>query len=1140
MRNNIRNYAFKGVGMKKIILIMMLVLSTALMVAAEVDIGFSGFDSGSQDNAPLRILSSAGWSKSIYPRHDFNYVADDEFGNDGPSAPYLNGTDFYGIRYYFTTANSTEYIIRQNQSIYMRLTNKTVYGDNDLGFPYPEDPTNGFSEVYSGEIEIDYSKGYIEIEFDEPFFYEALGEDFEHLEVVWLDKSGVIYAPISFTSAYERGTRTDRTVYKQAGWGATLPDGDGSPQQLFPAISLFYDMEAPGAANLTYPLNNIDIYSRRVTFKWEQGDGPSPTGYKLYLEKAGEGFDLIAETAGKEFSTADLDYETTYNWKVIPYNNEGDSQEQASVGQFTITAHDRFYSEGFTDGYMPDFWRQWKGVGIPSENHTEDISQWTFTHWLNDTSSSNQAATMKVQGNNIEGWLVSPAFKLPNAEGNNELTFNLGLTSRNKSKEQIQCLDGQIDDRFIVYMSPNPGMGGYTKLIEWNNTGSPHIYNNIPHTGTKVSIPLNTTGYVYFGFFVQSTVDNGMVDLFIDNVTVRNTPSSPKLQVDEEEINYGFVNHGVVSTRNLTIRNIGGKKLTLTNTDFQIVGANASMFSINIPNNGIELNAGEVYPLPINLSGNNTTEQNLPVEAEIKIYYDDDFTSYFARATVLPEGDIVVGNSVANCNVPTRIDRNYSYSQTILLDSEISVGYKEITEIKYYWNDDATYSARDLEIYMGHTKNESFVAGQWVSNMKKVYPSNNRNVATYANGVLTIPIDPPYIMMDQSNLVVGVHDISGVSGPGFFNSTSKSTNRSMIYSDNYNNPNPLSPPTSGDNLSVIQAIPNISITLKRAFDVIPGEDVVIDLGDGDKPVITIVDGAGNIIKPGDTGYPGVQTPPNTSLTGLLEFILTLFGRDTKTVTIKNSNREWGAIHDGSNWMAVDADANGDIVFELPGNPDDNGKDYSVILADQNPTLPVELSYFSVILNSDNDAVSSWTTQTETGVNGFYIYRNMSTDFGSAELISSLIPATNSSIETHYSFTDNGLYETGTYYYWLLVLDINGTETLVGPLNIRYDITDDSEGVVPVITTIKNIYPNPFNPSTTIAYSLKDKEDVSFSIYNARGQLVYNIDRGTQDVGHYEYVWNGTDTRGKTLSSGVYFIRMKAGKTVVNKKAVLMK
>jgi|LSQX01.1.fsa_nt_gb hypothetical protein len=902
-----------------------------------------------------------------------------------------------------------------------------------------------------------------------------------------------------------------------------------------PDITLHHNLQKPGAATLLYPASDANIYSRRVTLKWQQGEGPAPIGYKVYFGKSGEQLALINSTSTTEFSTSDLDYETTYKWKIIPYNSAGDSEDEASEGSFEITAYTDWDTENFNDGVMPDFWRQWKGVGIPSINHTEDVSQWSFTNWLNGTDSTNKAATMKVQGNNIEGWLVSPAFQLPSEGNDNELVFDLGLTHRDSSG-QIQCLDGQIDDRFVVYMSRNPGMGGYTKLIEWNNTDSPNIYNNIPHTGTKISIPLNTNGYVYFGFFVQSTVDNSTVDLFIDNVTVRQTPNSPELQIDEAGINYGYVNHGVNTVRNLTIRNSGGGILTLANKDFQFSGTHASMFSI--PNSlNIQLSAGQVYPLPINLLGNNpSSETNLDIlETTIKIKYGN-VSSYPLEATILPQGEIVVGNSVANFNVPTNVDWPYSYSQTIFLDSEINVAYQEITEIKYYWNG-TNDPDRDLEVYMGSTKNESFAYGQWTGGMKKVYPASRNNSASYSNGVLTIPIDPPYIMMEESNLVIGVYDKTGSTGSGFFNASSKSTNRSMIYTHNQHF-SATNVPTNGDHLFLLQAIPNISIKLVKAFEVIPGDEIEIDLSE-DSPSVSIAGGAANIILPGSPDYPSVPDYPNSGIS-IIDFILKLFGKTPKRITLKNSTKQWGAYHDGSAWVAAEKDSEGNIVLDIPAHDNDDGQDYHFILADQNPTLPVELSHFSVTLNKENDAVIRWTTQSETGVNGFYIYRNTRDKFDNAELISSLIPATNSSNETQYSFTDKELYETGTYYYWLLVLDINGSENLTGPLTLQYNLEDGPEGVVPVVTTIKSIYPNPFNPSTTIAYSLKDKEDVSIHIYNTRGQLVYSVDRGTQDVGHYEYIWNGTSTNGTKVSSGMYFIRLKAGKTIVNKKAMLMK
>ncbi len=351
-------------------------------------------------------------------------------------------------------------------------------------------------------------------------------------------------------------------------------------------------------------------------------------------------------------------------------------------------------------------------------------------------------------------------------------------------------------------------------------------------------------------------------------------------------------------------------------------------------------------------------------------------------------------------------------------------------------------------------------------------------------------------------------------------------------------------PNSNDNLGRLRAIPNMKFKFEKTVDILPDEkDVVIDKNGVEAVFSMSGDSAANILpKDGDfPEFPNENVKPENSKF----FNLQIFGGDNRAVTIKNSSYSFASYHDGSNWISSSGsggakNSNGSLVLDIPGTIGQTGRIFNVILSNEDPTLPVELSHFSVTLSKQNHAVINWTTQSETGVNGFYIYKNMQETFNEAELISSLIPATNSSNETKYSFTDKELYQTGVYYYWLMVLDINGTEDVVGPLTLNYEIEDGPEGVVPVVTTIKSIYPNPFNPSTTIAYSLKDKEDVNIYVYNTRGQLVSSIDRGKQDVGHYEYVWHGTNNNGQRLSSGVYFIRLKAGKTIVNKKAVLMK
>ncbi|MBU1099525.1 MAG: T9SS type A sorting domain-containing protein [Bacteroidetes bacterium] len=70
------------------------------------------------------------------------------------------------------------------------------------------------------------------------------------------------------------------------------------------------------------------------------------------------------------------------------------------------------------------------------------------------------------------------------------------------------------------------------------------------------------------------------------------------------------------------------------------------------------------------------------------------------------------------------------------------------------------------------------------------------------------------------------------------------------------------------------------------------------------------------------------------------------------------------------------------------------------------------------------------------------------------------------------------------------------------------------------------YPNPFNPSTNILYSLPSHADISFLIYNSNGEEVWSSSATNQTVGQHQITWNGTDQHGKHVSSGVYFYQLR--------------
>jgi flagellar hook assembly protein FlgD len=75
------------------------------------------------------------------------------------------------------------------------------------------------------------------------------------------------------------------------------------------------------------------------------------------------------------------------------------------------------------------------------------------------------------------------------------------------------------------------------------------------------------------------------------------------------------------------------------------------------------------------------------------------------------------------------------------------------------------------------------------------------------------------------------------------------------------------------------------------------------------------------------------------------------------------------------------------------------------------------------------------------------------------------------------------------------------------------------------------YPNPFNPSTKISYTLPVSAEVELSVFNTLGQRVRTLVQQHQDAGLQTVTWNGTDDNGQNVSGGLYFFKIIAtGKT----------
>ncbi|MCL1827853.1 MAG: T9SS type A sorting domain-containing protein, partial [Candidatus Cloacimonetes bacterium] len=130
------------------------------------------------------------------------------------------------------------------------------------------------------------------------------------------------------------------------------------------------------------------------------------------------------------------------------------------------------------------------------------------------------------------------------------------------------------------------------------------------------------------------------------------------------------------------------------------------------------------------------------------------------------------------------------------------------------------------------------------------------------------------------------------------------------------------------------------------------------------------------------------------------------------------------------------------------------------------------------------------------------------------------------------------YEPGVYTVRLVV---NGESALVKENYIIVtNETGDEDDTIHSLTYLGNAYPNPFNPETTIVYSLQAAGEVSLEIYNIKGQQIKTLVNEYKTAGSHDVIWNGLDSYGNPISSGIYFYQMKTADYTSVKKLILLK
>ena len=372
------------------------------------------------------------------------------------------------------------------------------------------------------------------------------------------------YAKASATSQVLQVLQsTDRTTWTQVGaditfaatgiWYPVTIDLSGltpgnyylafhSPQQTA-ASSIYVDhlfgpdlaAVAPGAPTLTAPADLATDVSEYTTFSWTAPTtGGIPTGYNLYLDTA-SGSTLYASDVTSPYTlTTALNYNTLYYWTVAAYNGSG-TGPGATVRSFTTRPDPIIYTmpwlEDFgTTGttFPPTNWTRWSGALADPSVLASGSTIWGQDNWLNDTTVTpvNYSARMNIYSTARYHWIITPPIQMPGT--GNQLEFDIGLTdyaSTNPITSDVNGTTG-VDDKFIILIGDGVTWTPANVLRQYDNAGSPYVYNDISPLGDHLIFPLDGyTGVKYIAFYGESTVSNADNDFFVDNVMIRQTPA---------------------------------------------------------------------------------------------------------------------------------------------------------------------------------------------------------------------------------------------------------------------------------------------------------------------------------------------------------------------------------------------------------------------------------------------------------------------------------------------------------------------------------------------------------------------------------------------------------------------------------------
>jgi hypothetical protein len=141
-----------------------------------------------------------------------------------------------------------------------------------------------------------------------------------------------------------------------------------------------------------------------------------------------------------------------------------------------------------------------------------------------------------------------------------------------------------------------------------------------------------------------------------------------------------------------------------------------------------------------------------------------------------------------------------------------------------------------------------------------------------------------------------------------------------------------------------------------------------------------------------------------------------------------------------------------------------------------------------------------------------------------------------------TYTDSSVTAGQSYHYYItsIIDSIESEPSDTVTTTVQAVVSINRTPEVPLYYTLEQNYPNPFNPQTTIRYQLPKGGNVRLELFSVTGRRIITLYNGYRNAGVYQELWDGHDTYGAEVSSGIYFYRLSTAGFLKTRKLVLMR